>query len=61
MSGNLSKWKKKLRLKQRSFKSEMESAPYKCLFRKANDSIVKLMFSITSGVSLGYNFAVIIC
>ena len=53
--------KKKLRLKQRSFKSEMESVPYKCLLRKANDSIVKLMFSITSGVSLAYNFAVIIC
>ena len=31
---------------------EIEWAPLKCLFWKANDSIMKLMISITSGISL---------
>ena len=32
----------------------MEWAPFKCLFWSAKDSIVKLMFPITSSVSLWY-------
>ena len=38
---------------QGSFISDMEWAP-KCLFWNVNDSIVKLMVSIASGVSLRY-------
>ena len=32
----------------------MTLAPFKCLFWNANNSIVKLMVSMTNGVSLGY-------
>ena len=35
----------------KSFKSEMEWAPFKGLFWNTNDSVVKLMLSITNGVS----------
>ena len=34
------------------FISEMEWAPFKSLFGNANDWIINLMVSITSGVSL---------
>ena len=41
-----------LRSMQGSFTFKMEWVLYKCLFWKANDSITKLMISITRGVSL---------
>ena len=37
-----------------SFASEIEWGPFKYLFCKDNDSIVKLIVSTTSGVSLWY-------
>ena len=37
---------------QGTFISELEWAPFKYLFWNANDSIVKLIVSITSGASL---------
>ena len=37
---------------QRSYISNMELALFKCLFWKANDSFVKLMISISSGLYL---------
>ena len=37
---------------QGSFVSETEWATFKCLFWNTNDSIVKLMVSLISGVSL---------
>ena len=37
---------------QRSFISQMECAPFKCLFWNINDSIANLTISFTSGVSL---------
>ena len=39
---------------QGSFISKMEWAPFNCLFWKANHSILKLMTSISSGVSWWY-------
>ena len=36
----------------RNNRSEMEWRPFKCLFWNANDSIAKLMVSITNGISL---------
>ena len=42
------------RKNQGSFISVMEWAPFQCLFWNGNYSIVKLMVSITSGVSLRY-------
>ena len=38
----------------RRFMSEVKWAPFNCLFWNANDSVVKLMVSITSDVSLRY-------
>ena len=38
--------------KQRSFISQMEWAPFKCLFWNTNDSIANLTMSLTRGVSL---------
>ena len=46
---------------QGSFISKMEWAPFKCLFCTANDSIAKLMVSITSGVSSWYKPCYKIC
>ena len=43
---------------QGSFTSVMEWAPFKCLFWNVYDSVVKLMVSITSGIS-GYTDLVI--
>ena len=43
---------KVLKLKQVSFISELERTPFKRLFRKTNDSIVKLMVSAKSGIAL---------
>ena len=40
--------------KRGRFISKMERAPFKCLFWKANDSIVKLTVSITGSGSLWY-------
>ena len=40
------------RFHQESFVSEMERRPFKCLFWKANDSFLKLVVFIASGVSL---------
>ena len=45
-------WVLKYAFKQGSFISDMERTPFKCLFSEANDSVVKVMVSITSGVSL---------
>ena len=36
---------------QESFTFEMERVPFKSIFCNANDSVVKLMIFITSGVS----------
>ena len=37
-------------MEQRRFTSEMEWAPFKCLFWNVNDSVLKVMVSVTSGV-----------
>ena len=39
---------------QESFKSKTEWVPFKCLYWNTNDLYIKLMFSITSSVSLWY-------
>ena len=44
----------KLGNKPGSFIFEIEGTPFKWLFWNGNDSFVKLMVSITSGVSLWY-------
>ena len=40
----------KIKMEQRRFTSEMEWAPFKCLFWNVNDSVLKVMVSVTSGV-----------
>ena len=42
----------KVTTKKKVFLSDVEWAPFKCLFWNVNDSIVKLMVSITSGYFL---------
>ena len=52
VSENTKSQKKPYFSDQRSYISNMELALFKCLFWKANDSFVKLMISISSGVYL---------
>ena len=40
--------------KQGSFTFEIELAPFECLFWNDNGSVLRLMVSITSGISLWY-------